>query len=55
MQSLDFQVVLKCLLKTVFSIYIDTGRWCNRNEFGEIRWIAKPLRSASPSVIPKVP
>lgn len=39
MQSFDFQVVLNCPLETVFSIYVDTQRWRNRNEFGEIRWV----------------
>jgi hypothetical protein len=39
MQSFDFQVVLNCSLETVFSIYIDTERWRDRNEFGDIRWV----------------
>ena len=39
MQSFDFQIVLNCPLETVFAIYLDTERWCNRNLFGEIRWV----------------
>ncbi len=39
MQSYDFQVVLDSPLETVFPIYIDVERWCNRNVFGEIRWV----------------
>jgi len=39
MQSFDFQVVLNCPLSTVFAIYVDIDRWCNRNLFGEIRWV----------------
>ena len=48
MQSFDFQVVLHCPLQTVFSIYVDTEHWCNRNEFGEIRWVqGKPWEVGS--------
>jgi hypothetical protein len=48
MQSFDFQVVLNCPLQTVFSIYVDTERWRNRNEFGEIRWVqGKPWEAGS--------
>jgi hypothetical protein len=39
MESFDFQIVLNCPLETVFSIYVDTERWRNRNLFGEIRWV----------------
>jgi len=39
MESFDFQLVLDCPLETVFSIYVDTERWRNRNLFGEIRWV----------------
>lgn len=39
MHSFDFQVVLNCPLSTVFAIYVDIGRWRNRNLFGEIRWV----------------
>src|SRR5213083_175559 len=38
MQYYDFQVVLESPLETVFPIYTDIERWCNRNVFGEIRW-----------------
>jgi hypothetical protein len=48
MQTFDFQVVLNCPLETVFSIYVDTDRWRNRNEFGEIRWVQrKPWEAGS--------
>ena len=48
MQSFDFQVVLECPLETVFAIYVDTERWCNRNVFGEIRWVqGKPWEEGS--------
>jgi hypothetical protein len=48
MQSFDFQVVLNCPLETVFAIYVDTERWCNRNLFGEIRWVqGKPWEEGS--------
>lgn len=39
MHSFDFQLVLNCPLATVFALYVDTDRWCNRNMFGEIRWV----------------
>ena len=48
MQSFDFQIVLNCPLETVFAIYLDTERWCNRNLFGEIRWVqGKPWEEGS--------
>lgn len=48
MQSFDFQIVLKCPLETVFSIYVDTDRWRNRNLFGDIRWVqGKPWEEGS--------
>ncbi len=48
MQSFDFQIVLNCPLETVFAIYVDTERWCNRNLFGEIRWVqGKPWEEGS--------
>ena len=48
MQSFDFQVVLNCPLETVFSIYVDTERWRNRNLFGDIRWVqGKPWEEGS--------
>src|ERR1700688_2846816 len=66
MQSFDFQIVLNCPLATVFSIYVDTDRWCHRNLFGDIRWvqgkpweagrrlrieILKPIRSTVDQVV----
>jgi hypothetical protein len=39
MQSFDFQLVLDCPLAIVFAIYVDIERWCNRNLFGDIRWV----------------
>src|SRR5579863_9242236 len=39
MQSFEFEVVLNCPLALVFPIYTDIERWCNRNVFGEIRWV----------------
>jgi len=48
MQSFDFQIALNCPLDTVFSIYVDVDRWCNRNLFGEIRWVrGKPWEEGS--------
>lgn len=48
MQSFEFQIVLKCPLETVFSIYVDTDRWRNRNLFGDIRWVqGKPWEEGS--------
>jgi hypothetical protein len=48
MQSFDFQIVLNCPLEMVFAIYMDTQRWCNRNLFGEIRWVqGKPWEEGS--------
>lgn len=48
MQSFDFQIVLQCPLETVFSIYVDTDRWRNRNLFGDIRWVqGKPWEEGS--------
>jgi hypothetical protein len=48
MQSFDFEIVLNCPLETVFSIYTDVERWCNRNIFGEIRWVVgKPWKEGS--------
>jgi hypothetical protein len=48
MQSFDFQVVLDCPLEIVFPIYVDIERWCNRNIFGEIRWIqGEPWKEGS--------
>lgn len=48
MQSFDFQVVLDCPIETVFAIYIDIERWCNRNVFGEIRWVhGEPWKEGS--------
>lgn len=39
MQSFEFEIVLNCPLALVFPIYTDIERWCNRNVFGEIRWV----------------
>lgn len=39
MHSFDFQIILNCPLETVFAVYIDIDRWCNRNLFGDIRWV----------------
>ena len=39
MRSFDFQVVLQGPLETVFHVYVDTDRWCNRNFVGDIRWV----------------
>ena len=48
MQSFDFQIVLNCPLEIVFSIYVDTDRWRNRNLFGDIRWVqGKPWEEGS--------
>jgi hypothetical protein len=48
MQSSDFQVVLNCPLETFFPMDSDVDRWCNRNLFGDIRWVqGKPLEEAS--------
>lgn len=47
-QSFDFQIVLDCPLPTVFAIYVDIERWCNRNLFGDIRWVqGKPWEPGS--------
>jgi|SRR5208282_5622464 len=48
MQSFEFQVVFQCPLATVFAIYVDTDRWCNRSLFGDIRWVqGKPWELGS--------
>src|SRR5580700_11566332 len=48
MQSFDFQVVLDCPIEMVFAIYTDVERWCNRNLFGEIRWVqGEPWKEGS--------
>src|SRR5690348_10789031 len=48
MQSFEFQIVLDCPLETAFAIYMDTDRWCNRNLFGDIRWVqGKPWEVGS--------
>ena len=48
MQQFDFQVVLDCPLEIAFPIYLDIPRWCNRNIFGEIRWVqGKPWEEGS--------
>ena len=48
MQQFDFQVVLDCSLEVVFPIYLDIPRWCNRNVFGDIRWVqGKPWEEGS--------
>ena len=39
MHSLEFQAVLNSPLETAFAVYVDTERWANRNQLGEIRWI----------------
>jgi hypothetical protein len=39
MHSFDFQVVLNSPLETVFAVYVDTERWTNRNQLGDIRWV----------------
>jgi hypothetical protein len=48
MQSFEFQIVFDCPLETVFAIYMDTDRWCNRSLFGDIRWVqGKPWEVGS--------
>jgi hypothetical protein len=48
MQSFAFQIVFDCPLETVFAIYMDTDRWCNRSLFGDIRWVqGKPWEVGS--------
>lgn len=39
MHSFNFQLVLNSPLELVFEIYTDIQRWCNRNLFGDIRWV----------------
>ena len=39
MHSFEFQVVLNSPLETVFAVYVDTERWINRNQLGDIRWV----------------
>lgn len=48
MHSLEFQVVLNSPLETVFAVYVDTERWTNRNQLGDIRWThGKPWAKGS--------
>jgi hypothetical protein len=39
MHSFEFQVVLNSPLEMVFALYVDTERWANRNQLGDIRWV----------------
>jgi hypothetical protein len=39
MHWFEFQVVLNSPLETVFAVYVDTERWTNRNQLGDIRWV----------------
>jgi len=39
MLSFEFELILNCPLASVFPIYTDIERWCNRNVFGDIRWV----------------
>jgi hypothetical protein len=39
MHSFEFQIVLNSPLETVFAVYVDTERWTNRNQLGDIRWV----------------
>jgi len=48
MQRIEFEVVLKSPLETVFATYVDTDRWRHRNLFGDIRWVkGKPWEEGS--------
>jgi hypothetical protein len=39
MHSFEFKVVMNSPLETVFAVYVDTERWTNRNQLGDIRWV----------------
>jgi hypothetical protein len=39
LRSLEYRLVLQCPLATVFSIYTDTERWCNRGSVDDLQWV----------------